>query len=516
MKSDYLNLSSASDIKEPKERFLYRCLEILPGFLSWGTIIAAFVLSWLAPLVVAVFIIAFDFFWLLRISYLSFHQLAGYRKMKKNLETNWLEKLENLKMSRIWKNWKNIYHLVVLPLYKEGIDILRPAFQSLKDSDYPKDKIIVVLTVEERAGEGAKRIAQEMEKEFGKTFFRFLITTHPQNIIGEIAGKGSNISWAVKQAKELLIDKLSIPYENIIFSDFDIDTRPYPQYFSCLTWHYLTAEKPLKSSFQPIPVYNNNIWLAPAFSRLIATSGTFWQMMQQERQEQLVTYSSHAMSFKALKEVGYPSNISSDDSRIFWRSFLYYDGDYVTIPLYYPVSMDAVMAGNLLRTAINQYKQQRRWAWGSENIPYVIYGFLKNKKILLKEKIRHAFIILDGFWSWATSALLIFFLGWLPLMFNNQGFQGTLMSYNLPRLTSNIMTLAMIGMIISAITSMSLLPPKPKNLGKRSNIFMILQWFLLPITLIIFGAFPALDAQLRLMLGKYLGFWVTEKVGKNN
>jgi len=516
MKNNYLNLSKASDLKEPKERFLYRFLETIPGFLSWGTIIAAFILSWLAPLVIAVFIIAFDFFWFLRVSYLSFHQLSGYRKMKKNLEIDWLDKLEKLNSENHKKKWKDIYHLIILPLYKEGIDIVKSTLQSLKDSDYPKDKMIVVLAVEERAGKDAKKISQEMEKEFGKTFFRFLITNHPSGILGEAAGKGSNISWAFKKAKELIIDKLSIPYENIIFSDFDIDTRPYPRYFSCLTWHYLTAEKPLKSSFQPIPVYNNNIWLAPAFSRLIATSGTFWQMMQQERQEQLVTYSSHAMPFKVLAEVGYPSNVSSDDSRIFWLSFLFYNGDYQTIPLYYPVSMDAVMAGTFLRTAINQYKQQRRWAWGSENIPYVIYGFLKNKKILFKEKIRHVFILLDGFWSWATSALLIFFLGWLPLMLGGHNFQGTLMSYNLPRLTSNIMTIAMIGMIISAITSMSLLPPRPEKMNKWKSSYMILQWFLLPITLIIFGSFPALDAQMRLMLGKYLGFWVTEKKGESN
>jgi hypothetical protein len=61
--------------------------------------------------------------------------------------------------------------------------------------------------------------------------------------------------------------------------------------------------------------------------------------------------------------------------------------------------MDAVMAGSFWRTALNQYRQQRRWAWGSENIPYVIYNFFKNKKILFKEKIRHAFVLLDGFWS---------------------------------------------------------------------------------------------------------------------
>jgi hypothetical protein len=178
--------------------------------------------------------------------------------------------------------------------------------------------------------------------------------------------------------------------------------------------------------------------------------------------------------------------------------------------------MDAVLADTFWKTAINQYRQQRRWAWGSENIPYVIYGFLKNKKIILKEKIRHVFILLDGFWSWAVSSLLIFFLGWLPLMLGGQNFQGTLMSYNLPRITSNIMTVAMFGMIISAATSMLLLPPRPEKISKWSNFYMILQWFFLPITLIIFGSFPALDAQMRLLLGKYMGFWTTEKTGKNN
>jgi len=506
----YLTLSRASDLQNPKEKILYRCFEILPGFLSWGTLITALILSWLVPIVVAIFIIAFDFFWLLRISYLSFHQLSSYRQMKKNLKTDWIEKLENLKR----RNWKEIYHLIILPMYKEELEIVRDTLQALKDSNYPKDKMIVMLSLEERAGEKSKEIAGKIEREFGKTFYRFLNTVHPKNIPGEIAGKGSNIAWAANQAKEKILDKLSIPSESIIVSNFDIDTKPYPQYFSCLTWHYLTVEKPLRASYQPIPIYNNNIWLAPAFSRVIATSGTFWQMMQQERREQLVTYSSHSFPFKILEEVGYPSNIVSDDSRIFWRSFLYYDGDYKVIPLYYPVSMDAVMAKNLPRTILNQYRQQRRWAWGNENIPYILYGFLKNKKIPLKEKLRQTLIILEGFWSWSTSALLIFFLGWLPLMLGGQDFQVTLLSYNLPKLTGYIMTAAMLGMLISAITSMLLLPPRPKNFSKWKNLSMILQWFLLPVTLILFGTFPSLDAQMRLLLGKYMGFWVTEKVRK--
>ena len=510
---DYLNLSRAQDLKNPREKILYRFFEILPGLFSWTTLAGVFILSWLAPIAVAIFIIIFDLYWLLKVIYLSFHQIASFRQMKKNLKINWLEKLSKI------PNWQDIYHLVVLPMYREEAEIVRATFQSLVDSDYPKGKMIVVLATEERAGSESQEVAKKIQAEFEKRFFQFLVTRHPQGISGEVVGRGSNLAWAVGQAKEL-IDKLAIPQENIIVSGFDIDTRPAPQYFACLTYHYLTAKNPLKSSYQPIPVYNNNIWQAPAFSRVIATSGTFWQMMQQARPEQLVSYSSHSMPLKIFEEVSYPSNLVSDDSRIFWKSYLAFDGDYRVVPLYYPVSMDAVLAKNFFRTVINQYKQQRRWAWGVENIPYLLYGFLRNKKISLFEKFRHFFIIFEGFWSWATATLLIFLLGWLPLVLGGERFNITLLSYNLPKLTSTLMTLAMIGMLVSGIISFLLLPPRPKNLGegwvssKLKNLSMIFQWFLLPITLIFFGAFPALDSQTRLMLGKPLSFWVTEKIRK--
>ena len=149
-------------------------------------------------------------------------------------------------------------------------------------------------------------------------------------------------------------------------------------------------------------------------------------------------------------------------------------------------------------------------------IKYPDFITLDNKKIPLWEKIRHSFTVVDGFWSWATSALLIFFLGWLPLMLGSQEFQTSLLSYNLPKITSYIMTFAMVGMVLSAVTSLILLPPRPKRFGRLKNISMLLQWLLLPVTLIIFGNFPSLDAQMRLLLGKHLGFWVTEKVRKGD
>jgi len=505
---NYLNISRAKDLENKKEKILYRLLEIFPGFLSWGTLISAILLSWLAPVAVAIFIILFDLYWLLKVGYLAFHQVVSFWQMKKNLKIDWLEKLSQI------KNWQRIYHLIILPCYKEKKELIEESLSALLYTQYPKDKLLVVLATEERAGEEIQKIAKEIEKKFKNQFLKFLITTHPKNLPDEIAGKGSNVAWAIKKTKEKIIEPLKIATENIIVSDFDIDTKPYPKYFACLTFYYLTAKNPQKSSYQPIPIYNNNIWQAPAFSRVVATSGTFWQMMQQERPEILVTYSSHSMPFKILEEVGYPKNVVSDDSRIFWKAYLFYDGNYNVTPLYYPVSMDAVLAKNLPRTIINQYRQQRRWAWGAENIPYLFFGFFKNRKISFFEKLRRSIDILDGFWSWSTSSLLIFFLGWLPLILGGERFNLTIFAYNLPRLTRNLMTLAMTGMLISGILSLLMLPPKPKNSNFLKNLSTVFQWLLLPLTLIFFGALPALDAQTRLMLGKHLEFWATEKTRK--
>jgi len=72
----------------------------------------------------------------------------------------------------------------------------------------------------------------------------------------------------------------------------------------------------------------------------------------------------------------------------------------------------------------------------------------------------------------------------------------------------------MVGMITGALINIGFLPPMPKDMKWFKKLFMILQWAFLPITLIIFGAFPALDAQIRLILGKDLQFWNTPKIRK--
>lgn len=520
MMENLLQISKATDLNNSKDRLIFRLFEMLPGILSWGTLGLVILLSWLRPNWIAIFVISFAIYWLLKTIYFSFCLKAGYQKMRENEKIDWLGKLNQLSGTFLTKlpvkDWKDIYHLIIFPMYKESLEIVRDSFRALLNTDYPKEKMIVVLAIEERAGEEAKTTAREIEKEFANKFFKFLITVHPQNLPGEIAGKGSNESWAAKKVKAEIIDPLKIPYSNIIVSSLDIDTCVFPKYFSCLTYHYLTSKKPTKASYQPIPLFINNIWQAPFFSRLFSFSSTFWQTMCQERPEKMITFSSHSMSFQALVDVGFrQTGAVSDDSRIFWQCFLRYDGDYRVQPLFYPISMDANVGKTFFRTLKNIYKQQRRWAYGAGDIAFFLFGFLKNKKIPLGKKISLGLELIEGHWSWATASLMIFLLGWLPLVLGGEAFSQTLLSYNLPRITSRILAVAMIGIIVSAYFSILLLPPKPPQYGRLKYFSFALQWLWLPVIMLFFTSFPVLDAQTRLMLGKYMGFWPTEKYRKH-
>jgi len=511
--SPYFHVAHARDLTG-RDKLVYRLLEMLPGFLSWGTIITIIVLSINAPVVAAFFIIAFDLFWLLKTVYFSLHQRHNFRRLRHHKRQNWHEMLEPLK-------YEGIHHMVILPYYKESREIVEQAIESVETADYDRQRVILVLAAEERAGSEALEIGEAMLKKYKHTFGHMILTVHPPDLSGEIKGKGPNITWAAERTKEEVIDPHKIPYEDIIVSAFDIDTVVEPQYFLCLTWHFLTTEHPHKASFQPVPLYNNNIWDAPAVSRVAAFSSTFWQMIQQEREEKLTTFSSHAISFKALNEVGFwQKNMISDDSRIFWNLFMANDGDYRVVPISYPVSMDANLAPSLWQTMVNIYRQHLRWMWGQESIPYMLFGFMKNPRIPFKSKVFHTLVQIEGFWSLSTAPLIILLLGWLPLLLGGDAFRDTVLSYNLPFVTRNLMIVAMMGLILSAAIGLSLMPPMPERLKKKRlsrYLGASLQWLLVPFTIIIFGAIPGLHAQTRLMLGKYMGeFWVTPKHRKGS
>ncbi|MFA5124507.1 MAG: glycosyltransferase family 2 protein [Patescibacteria group bacterium] len=493
-----------------KEAAKQRLSEIFPAAIVWLTFVAAITLSLIKPLWAVYFILIFSVYWIVRLFYMLWWLISSWIKFRKNIKKDWLERVKKLP-----KNYLDYWHIVTLPTYKEPYGVIERTFETLLKCDYPKEKMIIVLGGEEGDKENFLGIAAKIEAKYADKFRKLMITVHPRRP-DELPGKGSNVHYQEERLKEY-IDEEKIPYENVIVSCFDIETLPHPQYFAYLTYQYLIHPNPTHASYQPLVLYNNNIWESNPIIRVVASATTFWLLTDMSRPERLLTFSSHSMSFKMIVDVGgHEKTIVSEDSRICLQAIDRYNGDYEVVPMFITVSMDTVYIGKFWQSLGNQYKQMRRWAWGVEHFPWMwdhFFGVHKNTNIPLRVRLRYFWVQVEGMYSWATAPILILIVGRLPLAMVSGTDKATAFVQNAPVTLENLMTIGMVGLILNAVMYTFILPERPKHMSVFNWLVMVLQWVLFPVTMIIFGSIPAIESQTRLLLGgKYrLGFWVTEK-----
>ena len=526
---------------------LQRSLEILPGASTWFILLGLVFLSIFFPLSAAVFIVAFYISWILRILYSTIFLLLSYLHLNIERKTDWMGRIQGIdniedyrqeiehQRSRLrWRRRishdihleqlnklilsqmlpppsKDIYHLVIFPVIKEGRDILEPAIEAINRQNFPLKQIAVFFALEERADLSVQNAVRQLEEKYKDVFFQCSTVMHPADVPTEARVKGANTTCAAKQAAAFFT-RHRIPFENVVISCFDADTVVSSNYFSCLTYHFMISPERLRASFQPIPVYHNNIWHVPGFARVVETGSSFFQLIEATNPEKLVTFSSHSMSFKALVDVDYwPVDMISDDSAIYWKAYIHYDGNYQVIPMYVTLSMDVACANNWWQTVKSVYKQKRRWAWGVENFPIVMRAFLRSKEIPLYERFRLGFKLFEGHLSWASSGFILSIIGWLPIIFARKEFTASVVYYNVPDIANTIFSLGFVAVCISIALSLSLLPKTKIRYRWLLKLGHAIEWLLVPVILVLFSALPALDAQTRLMFGRYLEFWVTDK-----
>lgn len=531
-------------------RWFQRLWEIIPGAVTWSFLAAPVILSFSRPVVVAYFIIAFDLFWLTKSFRLGINLIRGYRRLHNAEKVDWPQELAGLndiqarvaelqetykRMPRtstkrpameqrlaLWRDLEErqntiidageIYNAVIIATYNESRDILEPSIKALTEVEYPLDHLIVILAYEERGGAEIEKTANDLIAKYGKQFAHAITVKHPDGMVGEVkgGGKGPNITWAGKELTAY-VEKQGIAPENVIVTTLDSDHRPSTQYFAQLTFMYATDVNRLHRSYQPIAMFYNNIWDAPAPMRLIATGNSFWLLMESMRPHRLRNFAAHAQGLAALIQTDYWSVTTIvEDGHQYWRSYFAFDGDHEVVPLYAPVFQDAVLAETYLGTFKAQYLQLRRWAWGATDIPYVVKESLRNKRIRWSDKLLQFGRLFEGHFSWATAPLIVTFVAWLPLYLNSS-FSDQVLAHQLPIITSRLMTVALLGQLATIAISMISLPPRPARYKRRRHLGMLFQWVLLPFTSIMFSSAAAIDSQTRLMFGKYLEFYVTEK-----
>lgn len=510
----------------------YKLLEKLPAVLSWSFLALPFVLSQISPWLTVFFIVFYILMWFMRTIVLNIRVLQGYYKMKTHEKLPWNKLIDDIKNGKATvKNapkWhaKNIerlikypakvkpgeeVHVMMIAAYNETIDILEPTVQSVIASNYDMKKVIMIMAYEGRDGAKSKEPCTHLVEKYGKEFLYAEAIEHPLTP-NEVRGKGGNISFAGRILKKRL-EKMKIDSNRVMVTTLDSDNRPHKNYISALTYMMCLVPEPKYVSFQPIPIYTNNIWDVPALMRVIATGNSFWNIVLSLRPHMIRNFSSHAQSMAGLIDTDFWSaRTTVEDGHQFWRTYFRYDGKHEVYPIYVPIYQDAVLSSTYIKTLRMQFIQIRRWAWGCSDIPYVwTKAFLTPNKIPTYDKVAKLSRLIESHLSWATAPLVLAFAAFIPILFNPEDIAAN----QLPKVVSNIQTVAMIGLFVTMFLSFKSLPPKPERYKRRHHVLMVLQWVLLPVTTILYNSAAALTSQTRLFFGKYLDrFDVTDKAVK--
>ena len=526
-----------TDIEIPvgKRKPLYRFFEMLPALLSFSMILAPFILSIFNPLWAAIFIIVYIISYFLKSIAMAIRTVQGYNTLQRAQRIDWLSRLNDLEnpTAALEEGPSNKYHrrnleqlvktlnhkkpsdiinAVIIATYNETIDILEPTVKAIIDSDYDTKRLILVIGYEGRDGAQAKGACEYLLATYRDRFLDMMIVEHPSDIPHEVKGKGPNITYAGHELQRL-VEAKGIDPENVIVTTLDSDNRPHRSYFAYLTYEYIIHPDPRHVSFQPLTLFLNNIWDVPAPMRVVATGNSFWNIVVSQRPHMLRNFASHSQSMAALIDMDFWSvRTIVEDGHQFWRSYFRYDGNYSVVPLYIPIYQDAVLSDTYKKTLIEQFKQVRRWAYGASDVAYVATRFLRrDRTVPFWDGIAKFVRLLEGHISWASSAIIIMFGAFGPLLINADAAR-SVAAHQLPEIVSRIQQLAMIGLFVSIFVAFRMLPPRLERYKRHRNSWLLLQWVLMPFTSVIYGSAAALVSQTRLLFGRYFEvFDVTDK-----
>lgn len=533
------------EIPQGRRTPLYRFLEVLPGLISYGAIILLFLLSWLDPVLGSIYLFVIIASTLVKAISVAYRTVQGYEVIKSAERVDWRgrmedlshphesferlrdddnksyhfnEHVENLKlMSAMRADYPDpakIYHAVIVAAYNEGIEVLDPSIKAIENNTFPSDHIIVILAYEERGGEAMEQTARALRSKYKNLFKDFLLVKHPDNLPGEIVGKGPNLTYAGEELARY-VEKKHLPVGNIIVTSLDSDNRMHEKYLDSVAYEFVTHPRRQHLSYQPVSLFTNNIWDAPAPTRVIAVSNSFFNVITTMRPHVLRNFASHSQPLQALEAMHFWSKRTIvEDGHQYWRSLFFFGGDYSVLPIRIPIYQDAVVDETLWKTIKAQFVQVRRWYYGASDVAYVGSKlFVKKDQRLVPfwQLFPKFWRLLDGHITLAIMAPIVAFGGWVPMIMNLSAH--TMVGYNLPNIVSVVETIAAVGLIVTVLISFRLLPPRPQKYKKGREILMILQWILMPVTSIIYQSLAAFYAQTRLILGLYMEkFDVTKKI----
>ncbi len=197
------SLTSTIDPTLKYDRFLM----FLPGFLTWLMLLMPLWLGFVAPKAASFILTFLSVYWLYMATSRSVGLYKGYKKYKEETSIKWYEKCKKLDFIKLPdpksrpEKLSDLKHLLIIPTVSENIKILGPTFQSIMNSSYPTDKIIIVVGTEEKGADAVSETIGELKQKYKDALPEIMHFIHPAGIPGEIVGVASpNRTWAAKHA----------------------------------------------------------------------------------------------------------------------------------------------------------------------------------------------------------------------------------------------------------------------------------------------------------------------------
>lgn len=542
-----------TDIEIPlgKRTKLYRFFEILPGAISIGAVALLIVLSIFSPLAAALYILLLVLLTFVRAVTTAYRTIQGRLVMQRTTQLNWAQRLDDLshpatalkrydhlsaaelkKEYTLRQHVANLHELVngdgyprprqiinvaMVALYNESYDVLGPTLRNLAELDYDiKHNLVVFICYEQRGGAAARATVEQIKKDWAGVFRDLVCVEHPAGLPDEVIGKGPNLTYAGHDVAGW-VRQHHIDPKNVIITSLDSDNKPDKQYFSYLTYMWIMTPNRQQCSFQPICLFNNNIWDVPAPMRVVALSNSFWNVISSMRPNTLKNFASHSQGLYPLEQMGFWSKRTIvEDGHQYWRSYFFFDGDYEVIPLRMSIGQDAVLSSTYRRTLKAQFIQMRRWAYGASDDAYIATKLLsKDFRGSRFDGWMRFLRSIEGHVSLACMAPIVGFGAFAPLYINPSAAHSSIVVNDLPLIVSRVQRVAIVGLFVTVAASLSMLPPRPKRYNRARGIMMVLQWVLMPINAIVYSSASAYVAQWRLLTGHYMDkFDVTEKAVK--
>ncbi len=495
-----------------RRALLKRLLECVPAAIAL-TVISSLV--WgplLAPVPFALALLSFHGYWLWRAQMTGIHAFKGFRLLRRHRKVDWRRRYdEHRAAGRPCLRWEDVRHVVIIPNYTESAEKLRMCLDSLCNSEIPS-QVIAVLAMEDREGKAGQEKASLLVSEYRGRIGRVFATFHPWGIPGEIAGKSSNENWAVRRAKELLVDREGADIDLLTVTSCDVDTVFDPRYFSCLSYNFATSPNRYRRFWQAPILYYNNIWHVPAPARLPHALAGLNHLGRLSRSFLRMNFpqSTYSLSLRMAHEVDYwDPDIIPEDWHMFLKCYYHLRAEVDVETMFTPVYMDGIRSKTYLRTFLNYFQQARRHAWGCTDIAFAVQLALDHPEIPLVPRIRRLWALCESHFLWSTQWFLVTLGRVIPVLLVFIG------AAHMPEWFTPIsrwMLTPCAGSLLLLVTLDSLMRPKrPAAFRWWHFPFQYGQWFLMALITFFSSALPALDAQLRLALGKRLEYKVTEK-----